>query len=214
MASPYRKFLEKLRRFFVGGLLVIIPIIATFIVLRFLFRSLDSFLGPPLQKLIGYQIPGIGILATLLLIFLAGFLTSNVVGSRLYGIGELFFIRTPLVRSIYSAAKQFMEAIVVPDKQAFERVVLVQYPRKGIYAIGFASGRLDFQQLGQSGKFLSVFVPSTPTPFTGFVILFPLEEVSPLDMSLEEAVKFIVSGGIASPDRFRTRSPDAISRSA
>lgn len=212
---------EKVRRLFLAGVLVIVPLIATFIVLRFLFRSLDGLLGPPLQHLIGHEIPGIGIVATLVLIFLAGFLTSNLVGSRLYGIAELFFIRAPIVRTVYSAAKQFVEAIAVPSKRQFERVVLVQYPRAGSYALGFVSKSIALTGFPGRDKLVAVFVPSTPTPFTGFAVLLPPDEIIPLDLSLEEGVKFIVSGGIASPETFnvklppeRNALPHAISRPA
>jgi uncharacterized membrane protein len=168
---------------------------------------LDGLLGPPLQHLIGHEIPGIGIVATLVLIFLAGFLTSNLVGSRLYGIAELFFIRAPIVRTVYSAAKQFVEAIAVPAKKSFERVVLVQYPRPGSYALGFVSKSIALAGHPSRTELVAVFIPSTPTPFTGFALLLPPEEIIPLELSIEDGVKFIVSGGIASPEKLQVKMP-------
>ena len=191
-----------MRRFFLSGLLVVVPIIVTFLILRLLFRTVDGLLAPVVTQLVGREIPGVGILATIVIVFLAGFFISSVFGSRLYSIGEVLFIKTPLVRTVYVGAKQLMESMFLPSSKAFKQVVLVEYPRKNGWAIGFIGGELVV-----NGKSLiSVFVPSTPTPFTGFVINYPPEEVTPLSISVEEAVKFVVSGGIVAPERLRAAS--------
>ncbi len=191
-----------MRRFFLSGLLVVVPIIVTFLILRLLFRTVDGLLAPVVTQLVGREIPGVGLLATIVIVFLAGFFISSVFGSRLYSIGEVLFIKTPLVRTVYVGAKQLMESMFLPSSKAFKQVVLVEYPRKNGWAIGFIGGELVV-----NGKSLiSVFVPSTPTPFTGFVINYPPEEVTPLSISVEEAVKFVVSGGIVAPERLRAAS--------
>jgi len=191
-----------MRRFFLSGLLVVVPIIVTFLILRLLFRTVDGLLAPLVTQLVGREIPGVGLLATIVIVFLAGFFISSVFGSRLYSIGEVLFIKTPLVRTVYVGAKQLMESMFLPSSKAFKQVVLVEYPRKNGWAIGFVGGELVV-----NGKFLiSVFVPSTPTPFTGFVINYPPEEVTPLSISVEEGVKFVVSGGIVAPERLRAAS--------
>jgi uncharacterized membrane protein len=194
-----RLILDTVRRMFVSGVLVIVPIIATVIVLNFLFHTVDGILSPVLERFLGYSIPGMGLLATILLILLAGAFARNVIGSRLFSVGELLFVRTPLVRTVYSAAKQLVEAITLPQRKVFQRAVLVEYPRKGIYAIGFAAAKTLLNDGPLAGKLVAIFVPSTPTPVTGFVIMVPADEVYELDISTENVIKMLVSGGIATP---------------
>ncbi|EQB62781.1 MAG: hypothetical protein RBG1_1C00001G0360 [candidate division Zixibacteria bacterium RBG-1] len=201
MGSFKKRFFKTIRRQFLSGVLVIVPIILTFIVLRFLFRSVDNLLSPVIAQIIGREIPGLGILATIVIIFIAGILTTYLGRSRLFNIWEIFFIKTPIVRTIYSASKQLMEGIALPDKKAFQQVVLVQYPREGIYNLGFVANRIENQLVEQSKELIVVFIPSTPTPFTGFVALFPKDQVIPLELTIEEGIKYFVSGGIASPKK-------------
>jgi len=201
MGKITRKFFKTIRRQFLSGLLVIVPIILTFIVLRFLFRTVDSLLSPLIIKIIQVDIPGLGILATIIIIFIAGILYTLFGRSRLYSIWELFFIKTPLVKTIYSASKQLMLAITRPDKKAFQQVVLVEYPRKGVYNLGFVANRIESHLKEKPSELIVVFIPTPPTPFSGFVALFAKDEVIPLDLSVEESIKFFVSGGIASPKK-------------
>jgi len=203
-----RLILDTVRRMFLSGVLVIVPIIATVIVLNFLFHTVDGILSPVLERFLGYSIPGMGLLATILLILLAGALARNVIGSRLFSIGELLFVRTPLVRTVYSAAKQLVEAVTGSQRKVFQRAVLVEYPRKGIYAIGFAAAESNLHGAPISGKMVAIFIPSTPTPVTGFVIMVPADEVYELDISTENVIKMLVSGGIATPAELR-RAPRA-----
>lgn len=198
-----RMILDTIRRMFVSGVLVIVPIIATVIVLNFLFHTVDGILSPILERFLGYSIPGMGLLATILLILLAGAFARNVIGSRLFSVGELLFVRTPLVRTVYSAAKQLVEAVTVPQRKVFQRAVLIEYPRKGMYAIGFAAAETFLHDGPATGKLVAIFVPSTPTPVTGFVIMVPADEVYELDISTENVIKMLVSGGIATPADLR-----------
>lgn|SRR5574341_195118 len=195
------KFFKTIRRQFLSGVLVIVPIILTYIVLRFLFSSVDNLLSPLVTQIIGKEIPGLGIVATIVIIFVAGILTTYLGRSRLFNIWELFFIKTPLVRTIYSASKQLIEGITLPDKKAFQQVVLVEYPRQGVYNLGFVSNRIENQISQPQTELIAVFIPTTPTPFTGFVALFPKEQVLALDISIEEGIKYFVSGGIAAPKK-------------
>jgi len=201
-----RLVLNAVRRMFISGVLVIVPIIATVIVLNFLFRTVDGILSPVLQRFLGYSIPGMGLVATILLILVAGAIARNVIGSRLVGIGERLFVRTPLVRTVYSAAKQLVEAVTVPQRKVFERAVLVEYPRKGTYAVGFAAAETRLDNGPVSGELVAVFIPTTPTPVTGFVILVPADEVYELEISTENVIKMIVSGGITTPPELTRRS--------
>jgi uncharacterized membrane protein len=191
-----------LRRYFLSGILVIVPLIITYMVLRFLFEGVDGLLSPLIAKVIKHQIPGLGLVATIVLIFIAGVLTANVVGSRLFKIWEIFFIKTPLVRTIYGSSKQLVQALTSTDKHSFKQVVMVEFPRKGIYTFGFLTNEMKIDLLDANDKMISVFIPSTPTPFSGWTLLFRREEVIPLDITVEEGIKFFVSGGIASPASF------------
>jgi uncharacterized membrane protein len=182
-----------------------VPLIITIMVLRFFFTKVDGILSPFMVKLVGYKIPGLGLVATILLIFLAGFLTANVIGSRLFRIWEIFLIRMPLVRTIYGSSKKLVEAVAATDKYTFKQVVLVEFPRKGIYYLAFLTNEVQIKMEGRTEDFVTVFIPSTPTPFTGWTLLFRKDEIIPLDMSVEDGVKFFVSGGIASPQMFSQR---------
>ncbi|MEW5873865.1 MAG: DUF502 domain-containing protein [Candidatus Zixiibacteriota bacterium] len=194
-----RLILSTFRRTFVSGVLVTVPVIITILILNFLFRQVDGILSPLVSKALGRSIPGMGLAATLALIIAVGVLARNVVGSRLFGLGELLFVRTPLVRAVYSAAKQLVEAVALPQRNSFKRAVLFEYPRRGTYVLGFAAARTHLKEGPITGDLVAVFVPSTPTPVTGFVIFVPANEVYELAIPTEDIVKMIVSGGITTP---------------
>ena len=196
------KILQSLRRMFLSGILITIPLIVTFYVLNFLFQQVDGLLSPVVSKVFGYSVPGMGLIATILLIILIGILGRNVMGLRLVAMGERLINRMPIARTIHSAAKQLMEAVTSPKHQRFNRVVLIEYPRRGIFALAFASGQTQLSQNGEHRDLTTVFVPSTPTPVTGFVVMLPTEDILYLSITPEEAIKFLVSGGLASPDMF------------
>ncbi len=195
-----------------GGILVIVPLIITVVVLRFLFTKVDGILSPFITQALGYRIPGLGLVATIVLIFLAGFLTANVIGSRLFKVWEIFLIRTPLVRTIYGSSKQLVRAIATSDKHSFKQVVLVQFPRKGMYCLGFLTQEIKTDLDATPDRLMAVYIPSTPTPFSGWTMLFPPGEVIFLDMTVEQGIKFFVSGGIASPERFSLKSLENINK--
>jgi uncharacterized membrane protein len=203
--SIRQKLNTALRRYFLSGILVIVPLIITVWVLRFLFIRVDGLLSPFLTKLLGYNIPGLGVVATIILIFLAGFFTANVIGLRLFRIWEIFLIKTPLVRTIYGSSKQLVEAMTTTEKDSFKQVVLVEFPRKGMFCLGFLTRGIEVERKDTKDELMAVFIPSTPTPFTGWTMLFPKGEVFPLDMTIEEGIKFFVSGGIASPERLNRK---------
>lgn len=197
----HRKIWTIIKRQFLSGLLVTIPLIATYFVLRFLFNALDGLLNPIVRGFLGYNIPGLGAVVTLLLILLAGIITTNYAGALLYRWGDRLLARMPLIRVVYSATKQLMESVITPSTRAFSEVVLVEYPRRGVYAIGFLAGRSEIDRDGEGETMRLIFIPSTPTPFTGMVILVPEKDIYPIDMGVEEAIKLLVSGGIVTPPR-------------
>jgi uncharacterized membrane protein len=189
-----------IRRQFLAGVLVVVPLILTYVVLRFLFEAVDGILSPLIFKLLGYNIPGLGIITTILIILLTGFLTRNIIGSKLYHYGDRMLSRTPLIRIFYLAAKQLIEAVSVPNIKTFKEVVMIEYPRKGLYAIGFATTQIRFINGKDGGRGLTgVFIPSTPTPMTGIIVFIAEEEINRLKITVEEGLKLIVSGGIVSP---------------
>jgi len=190
------KILNILKRHFLSGVIVVVPFILTYIVIKFLFESVDGLLQPLILKLFGYSVPGLGLVTTILLIILAGIFTRNIIGAKLYRLGDYFLVRMPIIRPIYSAAKQLLEALTQPSMNSFKEVVLVEYPRKGSYTISFLSNKFEIES---KGEHVSVFVPSTPTPISGMVIIVPKDDIIVLDMTIEEGVKFLVSGGVASP---------------
>ncbi|MCX6830293.1 MAG: DUF502 domain-containing protein [candidate division Zixibacteria bacterium] len=198
--SILRVMRDIIKRQFLSGVLVVVPLILTYLVLRFLFETVDGILSPLIFKLLGYSIPGLGIIATVLIILLMGIVTRNLVGAKLYGYGDKMLTKTPLIRIIYSAAKQLIEAVSVPNIKTFKEVVMIEYPRQGLYAVGFATAKIKFQG-GKDGdkKLVGVFIPSTPTPMTGMVVFIAEEDVICMDITVEEGIKLIVSGGIVSP---------------
>ncbi len=194
-----------IKRYFLSGVLVVVPLILTYIVLKFLFEAIDGILQPFIHRLLGYYIPGLGVFTTILIIILAGVLTRNIIGARVYNMGDRLLVRMPIIRPIYSAAKQLLEAVTMPSTRSFKEVALVEYPRRGSYALSFIAKRIKLDVNGKMRDYVIVFVPSTPTPVSGVVVMVPAEEIVPVDMTVEEGVKFLVSGGVASPDRIQRR---------
>jgi len=201
-----------IKRQFISGLLVAVPVIVTYFVLRFLFDTLDGLLSPVVERLLGHHIPGLGAVATIALILIAGIITRNFIGARLYLWGDTLLAGMPLVRSVYSAAKKLSESMLSPQNRAFSEVVLVEYPRTGLYAIGFLAHRSRVVEPAGEKRMAVVFVPTTPTPFTGTVLLVPEKDVYPVDMSVEEGIKLVVSGGIVSPDTVTLKSVSKMTR--
>ncbi|HUV30743.1 MAG TPA: DUF502 domain-containing protein [Acidobacteriota bacterium] len=198
--SAVSTVIDTVKRYFISGVLVVVPVILTFIVLRFLFQAVDGILETYLHDILGYYRTGLGVLTITLLILLFGVLTRNWIGRRIYRAGDRLLVRMPIIRPIYSAAKQLLEAVTTTTEGgSFKEIGLVEYPRKGAYQICFVSRRLELNVGGERRRFISVFVPSTPTPVSGMVVIVPADEVVLLDMTVEDGIKFLVSGGVASP---------------
>ncbi len=196
------EFKMTLKTRFLSGVLVIVPIFIAVAIIKFVAESIDNFIKPLVVRLLGqdYGFPYIGLAVTLMLIMLAGIFTTNVFGQKIYGLWEKLLLRIPLFRTIYSASKQLIEGMTVPEKKTFEKVVMVEYPRKGAFALGFLANRIRVHGSGGEYELWSIFIPSTPTPFSGMAILFPAEEPEVLDMTIEQGIKFFVSGGVSSPE--------------
>lgn len=198
----------RLRTQFFAGLLVVIPAVVTIYVLIFIFRTVDNILAGLFRLWLGKTVPGLGLLATFVIIFFIGGIAATVVGRRLIGWGEKLLNKIPLVRTVYTATKQITEAFSYSkqevDKRIFREAVLVQYPRRGIYSVGFITGKLKAEKGvvdRRSRELVKIFLPNTPNLLTGWVIIVPKEDVIPLDIPLEEGLKIIASGGIVGPSQ-------------
>ena len=162
---------------------------------------MDNFFKPYLERFLGkeFGFPFVGVIITLALIILAGIFANNFIGRRLIILWEQAILRIPLFRTVYSASKQLVEGIAVPEKRTFEKVVLIEYPRKDVYALGFLVNRIKICTGDWERTLFSVFIPSTPTPFAGVPILVPENEVLMLDLSIEDGLKYVVSGSVSAP---------------
>ena len=197
--------MKRFRRYIVAGLLVWVPLGVTVFVLNLLVGIMDrTLLLLPTdyrpENLFGVHIPGLGIVLTLVVLLVTGFLAANFIGRRLVHLWEAILHRIPLVRSIYSAAKNFAEVLFADTSQSFKKVLLIQYPRKGVYSLCFqTSTELEEVQARTNESLICVFIPTTPNPTSGFILMVPKDEVIELDMEVEEALKMIVSLGVVVP---------------
>lgn len=194
-----------MKRYFITGLLVLVPLFITIWVLTTLISLMDqSLLLLPVEwrpeAQLGRAVPGIGAILTLLIIFVTGLIATNFFGRRLILIWEALLGRVPVVKSIYSSVKQVSDTLFSDSGQAFRKALLVQYPREGSWTIAFMTGRPGGDVANHlKGEFVSVYVPTTPNPTSGFFLMMPKAEVVELDMSVDEALKYIISMGVVSP---------------
>jgi uncharacterized membrane protein len=193
------------KKYFVTGLLIWIPIAITFWVLNLIVTTMDQtllLLPEALQPraLIGINIPGVGLLLSLLVVLLTGLLAANIIGQRLLQLGDAALARIPVVKSIYNSVKQVSDTLLSSSGQAFRKALLVQYPREGSWTIGFQTGVPGGDVANHlNGDYVSVYVPTTPNPTSGFFLMLPRSDVIELDMSVEAALKYVVSMGVAPP---------------
>lgn len=196
--------MSKIRRYFVTGLLIILPSFITVYILYGIFTFVDGIWGKVinfyLRKHLGFTIPGLGFLLGIATIIIVGFFATNFFGKKLFLLFENWFLKLPLIRQVYMPAKQIIDSFISKDKHAFKKVVLVEYPSKGIWSIGFLTND-SFREAEEktSQEMMHVFIATTPSPLTGFLILVPKRDIKFLDISVEQGVKLIVSGGIIKP---------------
>ncbi len=192
--------LKELRNIFFTGLLVLMPIVVTAYVFYQLFVKIDGLLGGKLVELTGYRIPGMGVVAVLILILLAGVIARNYIGKKLIQLGEAIVTRIPLINRIYSAVQQLSQAFFSGKRAVFQKAVLIEFPRKGSYAIGFQTSETRGEIQRQTRKeLLSIFLPTSPNPTSGYLLFVPKDKVYPLLMTIEDAVKLVISGGSVLP---------------
>ncbi|GMR05106.1 MAG: DUF502 domain-containing protein [Thermodesulfobacteriota bacterium] len=197
-----------LKRYFITGLLVVVPLYVTLYVLALIVRAMDNALNflPALlrpQSYMPFYIPGIGIIFTLLGILVVGLLTQNFLGKKLVKYGEMILAKIPFLRIVYNASKQFLETFFTKEHEGFSQVVIFEYPRKGIFTMGFVTGKTRGElKVKTDRNTTSIFLPTTPNPTSGFFIMVPDEDVIPMDMSVEDAFKVIMTGGIIEPEGY------------
>jgi uncharacterized membrane protein len=193
---------RRIRRYLIAGLLVWLPIVVTIFILRFLVGLVGGLLPElKLQAVIGFDIPGLELMLAVVVLLLTGLAVTNLAGREIVRWWEALMKRIPVVRSIYAGAKTFTETVFTDKGKAFKRVLLVEYPRKGIWSIGLQSGENLGEASARAGReLLCVFVPTTPNPTSGFIIMVPQEDVIPLEMSVDQAMRFIFTLGVVSPD--------------
>jgi uncharacterized membrane protein len=191
-----KKLRDSFKKYFITGLLVIIPIWATYYVLSGLLGVIDNMLGDLPGYLLGLKFPGLGIITLVLFVLLVGLLSANYIGKNVVRYSDTLMQRVPLVRGVYSTMKKIMDTFSM--KHSFHGVALIEYPRKGCYSVGFMTGEVRGESIGLEGRFITVFVPTTPNPTAGFLLVLPEAEVKRLDMTVEQGMKFIVSIGLVS----------------
>jgi uncharacterized membrane protein len=195
-----------MKKILITGLLIWIPLAITIWVLELIVSTMDQslLLLPPQyqpQALLGYQIPGIGALLTVVVVFVTGALASNILGQRLVRFWESVLGRIPVVKTIYSSVKQVSDTLFAPGGQAFSKALLVQYPRKDSWTIAFLTGKPGGDVARHlQGEYVSVYVPTTPNPTSGFFLMMRKADVVELDMSVDDALKYVISMGVVPPE--------------
>lgn len=195
---------------FITGLFITVPVVITLFAVVGLFRFMDGLLRPALDRLLGESIPGLGFLATLLLVFLVGIIATNAIGQRILRFGEQLLLRIPIFRNIYSAVKQLVNAFNPAQQGSFKRFVMVEYPRAGSFSFGFLTDECLLRQGEGEGmimeeRFHAVYIP-TNNLYLGEVVLFRAEEVADTGLSIEEGIRLILSGGTATPPVLQRRA--------
>lgn len=194
-----------MRKYLIAGLLVWMPLGITFLVIRAIVSLLDQTLlllpqAYQPDNVLGFHIPGLGVVLAVVLVLTTGMVVANLLGRRLVVAWESLLSRIPLVRTLYAGVKQIMEAVLATDAKSFRKVLLVEYPRKGLWSLAFlTSDKLGEVQEKTQKQVISVFIPTTPNPTSGFVIMVPEDEVIELDMAVEDGLKMIISMGVVVP---------------
>lgn len=200
-----------MRKYFITGLLILVPLAITLWVLHAIISTMDqSLLLLPIEwrpeKLVGFKVLGIGTVLTLLIVFVTGLLAQNFIGNYVIRAWESLLKRIPIVSSIYSSVKQVSDTLFSSSGNAFRKAVLIEYPRRDCWTIGFLTGVPGGDVVNHlKGDFVSVYVPTTPNPTSGFFLMLPKDEAIELDMSVDAALKYIVSMGVVAPEHLPTK---------
>ena len=188
---------QKIRRIFLAGIFTAIPAYITIQVLRFLFGFMDRILAPYIQRITGIHIPGLGLVMMLLFLFALGLLVTNFLGRQLYAYFERVLLKVPIVSTVYTTTKQIVQTFSPENRSSFREVVWLEYPRIGIWSLGFVTGMTN----SKDGKlYYNIFIATTPNPTSGFVLFVPKADTIPSNLSIEEGFKLLISGGMLSAE--------------
>jgi uncharacterized membrane protein len=182
------------------GLLAVVPLVLSFFVIRFLYLAVDQKVANLIEKVVGFRIPGLGIVLVLLILYLLGLAASHWAGKQVFGFIGRMMERIPIIKTIYQVGKQFSTALSLPEKQAFKRAVLVEHFKPGVLSVAFVTGEATDAKSGE--RLLKLFIPTAPNPTTGFVIMVAPDKVRDLSWTVQEAMNVVISGGIIGPDTF------------
>lgn len=201
-----QKLARKLRNWFITGAIVLLPLVVTVYILKLGFETLDNFSGGILRRYLPVHIPGVGAVVTLTLILFTGIVATNLIGRRLLAFGERLLTAIPVVRSVYLTTKQVVEALAAQNRNAFRQVVLVEYPRPGMYRVGFVTGEgTPEADAAAQEETVTVLVSNTPNAATGMLFVVPRKDVIPLSLPVEDGLKWVISGGVVTPGQnYRT----------
>lgn len=180
----------------VAGLVTIAPIAATIYVIKFLFNIFDNF--PLLDRILPWEIPGLGLILSLVVLFLLGVLVTNILGRKLINLGETILRRIPVASTVYGATKQITQALGGTESRAFKKTILIPYPKEGTWTLAFVTG----ESTDANGReYYHVFVSTTPNPTSGFMLIVPKEDCVDANLTVEQGLKAIISGGMLAPDK-------------
>lgn len=201
-----RSFLARLRAYLIAGVLVAAPITITawliIAIVNFIDNRVERLIPPAYnpEQYLPFSLPGLGVIAMIVFLIVVGMFATNFLGRFFVRIGENILDRLPIVRSLYSATKQIFETVFANQSDAFREVVMVEYPRKGMWVIGFLTGRSKGEVQAKTGDdTVNIFVPTTPNPTSGFLLFVPEKDIIHMDMTVEEGIKLVVSAGIVTP---------------
>ena len=193
-----RKFFSHLKTYIFRGLLAVIPIGLSYLVIRFFYLTVDTRITKLINRWLGFRIPGLGILLVIVFLYLLGLAASHWAGRQAFGFVERVTRRIPLIKTVYTLGRQLADALSLPEKGAFKRVVMVEHFRPGIWSIGFVTATVKDRDTGEN--MLRVFVPTAPNPTSGFVVTLRESQAKETDWSVPEALNLILSGGMIGPE--------------
>ncbi len=203
----------KLRGYFIAGVLVTAPLSITFYLAWIFINFVDRQVTPLIperynpETYLPFSTPGLGLLVMVVFLILVGALTAGFLGRLFQRTSEQLLARMPVIRSVYGAVKQVLETVLAQQSKAFRKAVLVEYPRRGMWAIAFITGRTEGEvQNMTEEEVINIFLPTTPNPTSGFLLFVPKKDLVPLSMSVEEAIKMVISGGIVTPPDRRPKA--------
>ncbi len=202
MANIFRLSFVHLKKYIFRGILALIPPVLTFLVLRLLYVGIDQKVTRIIERIIGFSIPGLGILLVLLVIYFVGIIASNMIGRQIFNLIEKIVSRIPLINTTYQVGKQLSVTLALPERQVFKRAVLVEYLKQGMWTVGFVTGAI--QDRGHNDEILlKVYIPTPPMPTSGTMVLVRESQTRDPGWTIEEAMKIVISGGIIGPDQIQ-----------